>query len=181
MAAVVAEMEVEEREMRERLRRGERLSSKVMLDKKKAEKEQRLMSGDVDAMREVLERYDETRGKTENTNRDDNSFFGKDDVMDASSSADEEEVEEEAEAKKNVFTPLDISTPASLHARLALYATQYQHHREISEAALLHSGYTQCDVVEIISDDIVDKIVSDVVAEVDETLVKQSEQIIRGL
>ena len=176
IAVAVEEMEGEESEIFEKVRRGERLSKGKVAGVVKGGT---LMSEDIEAMREVLERFDREGRMVEKENRggsDEASYF-------------EEEEEEEEEdvavetlvAKKAGFTPLDVSTSNSLQTRLALYQTQYQHHREISEATLLHSGYTQCEVIEVIGSDVVDRIVGDVVAEVERGLEMQTEKLVRGL
>jgi hypothetical protein len=76
---------------------------------------------------------------------------------------------------------LQLRTSGTLAARLSLYRSQFDRHKEVSEAALLHSGYSQARVVEVIGEDVVGKIVEGVVREVDEGLGGVTDEVVAGL
>ncbi|GMI13260.1 hypothetical protein TrVE_jg12577 [Triparma verrucosa] len=76
---------------------------------------------------------------------------------------------------------LNIDCDKSMVERINRYRRDFARHREVGEASLLNSGYQQWQVVEVISDDLVKKLVDAVAKEVDDTMRKQAETIVNKL
>ena len=160
-----------------------------------------ILSSDIKAMDEVLRRFDGVAaggevaresarsGKggaaatgdlvsvgvnTKERQASDESFFKEDDELSKKGKT-------RARASKRRDYSLNISVGRSLASRVIKHRQDFLRHRELGEAALLNSGYSQWQVIEIIADDIVDGIVGAVGGEIERTIQKSAEGIINRL
>ncbi|GMH59079.1 hypothetical protein TL16_g02753 [Triparma laevis f. inornata] len=76
---------------------------------------------------------------------------------------------------------LNIDCDKSMIERINRYRRDFARHREVGEASLLNSGYQQWQVIEVISDDLVKRLVDKVAKEVDDTMRSQAEKIVNKL
>ena len=154
----------------------------------KEEGGKRILSEDIQAMADVLERYDDRRaaeelGKLEKKTMVDAgvaTYGAGGDAEGGDGDGDGASFFKAAAAEEiSKDTFLDIDVDEGLVSRISRYRAEFNRHREVSEAALLNSGYSQWQVVEIIADDIVDTIVKNVCDEVEKMMQRNAEAILR--